>query len=41
VAIVDIFLNLKKEINKYNHRMDRIDETHAKGQKDAATIEKE
>ena len=26
VAIVDIYLNLKKQINKYNHKMDRTDE---------------
>ena len=34
VAIVDIYLNLKREINKYNHNMDRIDETDASGEKD-------
>lgn len=41
VAIVDIYLNLKKEINKYNHSMNRLDETDAQGEKDAATVEKE
>lgn len=42
VAIVDIYLNLKKEINKYNHNMDRLDgETQSVKEKDQAQVEKE
>lgn len=41
VAIVDIYLNLKKEINKYNHNMDRLEETQSAREKDQAQVEKE
>jgi hypothetical protein len=36
VAIVDIYLNLKKEINKYNHNMDRLDDQQSQREKEAA-----
>lgn len=41
VAIVDIYLNLKKEINKYSHGMDRLEETQTQRDRDADLVEKE
>ena len=41
VAIVDIFLNLKKEINKYNHNMDRKEDGQSTPEKEKAQLEKE
>lgn len=41
VAIVDIYLNLKKEISKYNHNMDRKEDSYVVPEKDAAQTEKE